>query len=396
MHFFAAFLLAYAFSGLAIVENQRLITFFWDFYIYICFFFLVYMVYAGAESTDAITRLITRILLFSAACQLIASTYFIFGDWSYTTPVNGLLPESVKETAIGKSIAIRSVGKEAWLLGLPDRLESVFSSSIHFGSFLFLTVPLVVYQITTGSMKNKLVAWLLAISTVVFLVLSQSRTAIALALIMFPLLLLSVRLAKSPAFDPGMFTAMLVLVLCVLLTLGVASYAILETTFTDVFVESRATSFEQRYGVYTQSLERLTDRPLFGHGTQVDVENIRIPLGSHNWFLAVLFKHGLVGFIPFILFMASVFWRGFTSMFATGAAGNERALLVSLLIGYPFFLVLCLTIEPTVDVLDVIGAAAYIGMFLATGRIVERSSRLRQKRIRTIREGAHARVHLSS
>jgi O-antigen ligase len=80
-------------------------------------------------------------------------------------------------------------------------------------------------------------------------------------------------------------------------------YATFFSLFEEFFLEARGGSAELRLMMYKDTIYRIFDYFVFGHGTQISVPYLDIPLGSHNWYLNIIFKYGLIGFIPFFLWL---------------------------------------------------------------------------------------------
>jgi len=100
----------------------------------------------------------------------------------------------------------------------------------------------------------------------------------------------------------------------VMITTGVLLFAILGLLIsgsrfvTDIKPQSDTT----RMLIIRKSIESLRSSPVFGWGTQRNMEVIALdpeikPLGSHSNYLAYLYRYGLVGFSIFIFIYAFVF-----------------------------------------------------------------------------------------
>jgi hypothetical protein len=89
---------------------------------------------------------------------------------------------------------------------------------------------------------------------------------------------------------------------------------------------------------------------LFGAATQIDHDLLDIPLGSHSTYIGILFKHGIIGFVLYITFLAMVF-RRLLGLFRLSVIlrQEERDLVKALGFGVIFFLIQGSLIEIDVD-----------------------------------------------
>ncbi len=94
----------------------------------------------------------------------------------------------------------------------------------------------------------------------------------------------------------------------------------------------KSAGFTGRDYLWSHCIQCIQQKPLLGHGvlpsSQVDTM-VGNPSGSHNYFLDVLFQRGIVGFIPFLLFLLVPMFR--TSQ---GIHNKERYILTGFAIAY--------------------------------------------------------------
>lgn len=360
-------------SAIQINNEMRIVTFLWDFTIYLGYFTTILFVTKTVDGFDQIKRIVFHLVIFSVFAQLIASTYFTIGSWRYESLIGQLLPSGFRDTMIGKGILARAVGKELWLLGINERVKSIFSSSIHFGTFLMMTMPLAMFLVTTSKGRARWLAFLVLASSAVFLLYSQSRTAMVLSIVMLLACYATVQASRSRAFGPPMLAAIGLIASLVVGAIAAIFWSDISESIAELFIESRAASFDNRAAIYTQTIDWIFRQPILGYGTQTDVPGLGYPLGSHNWYLAVLFKHGLVAFVPFLFFLASVVSCAVGNIFRNYQSREVLVLAISLSCWFFCYMLLCLTIEPVVDAIHLFVAGCLVGIILTLPKLAKKT-----------------------
>lgn len=369
---FAGFLLLSLLSITQINTDSRIITFVWDFSIYLGFFSAMLFINKNLTEFAQIERVMFHLVMFSVVTQLVALTYFVFGSWRYNSIIGQLLPASLQDTMIGKGVLMRAVGRELYLLGINERVKSIFSSSIHFGTVLMMTIALTAYFVTVSKGWRKAFYVGVIFSSAVLLLYSQSRTAMLLSVVMVIGIWTLVVLSRSRAFGPQMVAAALGILFVFALMFTIIAWQDISSFIQDVFIESRASSFENRSEIYSQTIQRIFEDPIIGHGTQTDVPGLSYPLGSHNWFLSILFKHGLVAFLPFMVFLTGVLGCAIANVFRTFADRKARIMAIVLGVWLVGYLLLCLTIEPVVDAMHLFHAGCMMGAILTLPNMAQK------------------------
>lgn len=357
-----------------ISEVSRIITFVWDYLIFASFFMTILFVTKNVNDYSEFRRLLFHILAFSLFSQLIAISYFVFGSWKYNSIIGELLPAGFSDTMTGRNVLLRAVGKELYLLGLSERLKSIYSSAIHFGAVLMLSVSIAMFFIFTSRGWKKIMYLVVAASSVTLLVYSQSRTAIALTAIMIPAILIAGTLARSRLFNTTTATLVAGISLLGISALAALLWPEVSALVQDVFVESRASSFDSRSEIYIKTLRWLMVNPLFGYGTQVDVPGLSYPLGSHNWYLGIWFKHGAIALLCFIGFAYFLARSAIKNMFKDYVVAGSKFMAISLGVWAIGYLALCMTIEPIVDAIHVFLAGCVFGIILSTPKLMRNGS----------------------
>jgi O-antigen ligase len=367
LFFFLLFLMACLFSVIQVSSLERYLTFFWDFSIYLSLFLVAWALSRKVKSYEAAELLLKHMVLVMFVFNLMAFSYFFVGSIKFNTLMGYLLPGSIKATAVGSKIAVHSLGRDLWFVGINTRLGSIFMSSMQYAAALQVILPISLYFLVKSKGVNKLFYLSVVASMLVALVFSQGRTAIVLssaAILVYALLV--------PFSHMRQFSSISMAFLLVLLGLPFAFFILIFSQdiyhlYETYFLETRASSAEERFQVYTMSISEILRSPVFGYGTQTTVDDLTVPLGSHNWYLAVLFKHGLLGFIPFSFFILLVQSVAFQLMFVSRKIlnGTARLLGVTLFVSAFFHAILCLTAEPVVDATHVLIISVVYGLSLA-------------------------------
>lgn len=358
---FFFFLLGYLASITQVRESLRFITFFWDFSIYFTFLLILLEFYYHIPE-DKYREVIKNLVTLFFFLNLLACTYITIGYWEYKTPLGYLLPDGIKSTSVAQNISLHKVGGERWFFGLTYRLSSIFSSGMQYAASLLLMIPLNYYVLATSKKKSKLFFTISLILSFLCLLYSQGRVAILLGSLALIASIVMNGIVKTRFFSKSIVSFLLLLVLIGFSTIISINWQIISEIFNHIFVERRAGSYNERLAVYLNTIDGVKNSPVLGHGTQLDFPGAQIPLGSHNWYLGILFKHGLIGFIPFMLFLFYLIKSSVISVFRIFRNDEKRKLAVILSICIVSHAVLSLTAEPVVDAMHSFLLAMIYGM----------------------------------
>lgn len=368
------FLLLYALSFFMVRESHRYFTYLWDLSLYIGLFivasaFAKWSARPGAASEVAI--LVSRFML---VVHLVGLTYFIFGPWSYRTPLGYLLPGQFLDSRVGSSLAVHSVGRELYFSPLTGwsidtRLSSIFASSLQYSAATLLCLPLALYGVfcTTGRARAVLSASF--VFGLVGLLFSQGRSAIVLGILSLPLLFYLLSGGKGGSKSLRSTRSTLVAA-CLAGILAVTLFATrLTEPLARLFLDTRAASAEQRFAVYRESIRLLGDSPLFGYGTQLDIDGIRFAAGTHSWYLAAMFRHGILAGAVLILFVALVVRSAWASAVGkrTSTPLSERRAALAFLFSVGCHAALSTAVEPIVDGVHILLVSVIYGTAIGLG-----------------------------
>jgi len=353
---FGIFLISYGISGFAIQENMRYISFLRDLSIYLSYGLLFLMVYHSIHRFQDIQRLLSTVAMFGLFINLMAITYFLFGDWEIHTFMGKLLPSSISATTTGQNIAIKSVGRELYFFGFETRIHSLFSSAIHYAVFLLTLIPITVYLILREKGIGRYIALLNLALSLVCMFFTQSRSSFIILFLLpvcFAVFIWPIQAKGTQIFLrlSILFLLTFCLLLIVLLTYTSLTQEILEVT-ERFFVETRKNSYESRSLIYTITFSEFLEKPFIGHGTQRDVHFLLYPLGSHNWYLSLLYKHGIIGAIPMYIFLGIITIAAYRNVFVFTTHRDKQHLANIMFIVLVGYLLVSFTLEPIVDAIQ--------------------------------------------
>jgi len=113
-------------------------------------------------------------------------------------------------------------------------------------------------------------------------------------------------------------------------------------------------SASSRSLVYYTTLKEFWERPVFGWGTERDVEGLGYPAGSHSHYLGILYKQGLLGFITFVGIYISLWFETKPSRYLKYYDWRAYNFLC-----YGRWIILAVLINSFTDVLD-LDATTYV------------------------------------
>ncbi len=313
-----AFLLIQLLSSFFIVETAWVLVFIRNFGIWVgglCLFVLVVnLVSFESKEFDALLRTLLTVSLLSCLVCFVA----VFGLWDphFTSPLAHVLPSSIAESEFAQAMIERSwtALKSKGMFGIEfDRPRAFFSYPNPFAGFLVITLPLTLYFARKRRSFLSRVFWVGAAALMgLSLVLTMSRAAI------LSLLAGSVVVRRRL---PGRIRLVVYVVVAGVLLEGlfIVSDRLPEVTeestrFIDQFANARGQSLGTRMTIYLATLESWRERPVLGWGTQRPPAAVGLPpyfppIGSHSNYLAILYRHGIVGLLVYLLLILSVFRR---------------------------------------------------------------------------------------
>lgn len=315
-----AFVGIVALSGVLGAQGYRWITFSRELVIVATFFAVVLGVSTLRESDRALRYLIVGLAFVMAVSSVSSIVAFLAqGLFLFKTPIASLVPDAIASTRLGElSFTDRSLGTSSFFLG------HIFVRP--HGLFLFSTSQAVAQAVATPILLAAtwwfpaLRWWLWAV--VVVTVAALITTTTRMPILALPLSFLGAMLAESLVNQDRSWLWRnqrrlgLAGVLASVLLLG----AVLSGVGESVAEMMSARSLGPRSALYVATIERWTERPFLGWGTEVDwepndaadrgdgiaeVDSTQLPpLGSHSQYFGVLFKQGAAGVVTFAAILA--------------------------------------------------------------------------------------------
>jgi O-antigen ligase len=353
---FLAFLFVYLISGLFIVESFRYITFVRNFSAYLAAFFLLLVIVNEVRSWREI-KVVGQAALIAVGASALLGLFGMLHIWrpSFTSAIGQVMPAWIADTDYGARIAARSIGQWGWFLGLGRyfRLSGFFLFATSYASALVFVFPFFVFCWRRQRGLKRL--WI-----VFFLILLGMNLLFTTARVSFVALLggltyfLFYASVRRRLWRGTAVFAILLLIGGILLTVLAESWhgdgaTVIEQAqqSVDTFLRARGGgSFDDRFRVYEHTLRGVGQRPLFGWGTERDFANFPYPAGSHNEYLAILYRQGGIGFLVFLGMLWSA-WRH-THPVPSDDGNKERFLRY----GRWFFVIVLINGLGTVPIVD--------------------------------------------
>lgn len=204
------------------------------------------------------------------------------------------------------------------------RIISLYSSYSTLSLAMLSVVP-VIFFLTKYEKNRRLQSFLLLVGCVGTLILTDSRFSI---LILLFVTVVSFFVGSRIFIRIRRDQLAIVLVLFFLFVLVAAAVAVF-LWFDDIislFTQHRATSASTRFTIYTESISKILDNPLWGYGHPVEIPGLKsiYALGTHSSLLGVAFHFGVIALSIYVLYYLSV-WRAAVFNFRRISNSRDRA-----------------------------------------------------------------------
>jgi O-antigen ligase len=315
-------------SALFVTEAERYLSFARLFAVHLTGALAWIIVTTEARTWSAVRSLLVAVTVAMASAGVLGALGFLgVAELHFSSPFGYLLPDSIRRTDYGSVIAMRSTGGQAWfsLLGTYYRTNSVFLFSTMYAAALAITIPVAVFLATTTRGWRRVLVVLLVALLGLNLVFTTGRAALT-GLVLGAVVYTYVRF--RPWGRTVSFAAFVSIAAALAALVGPGRFV---DAFEGVVVARGAGSVDARSLIYTETIRGALDRPLFGWGTErdIDVAGFRYPAGSHSLYLAVLFRHGIVGFALLLGLLASVWWTTAPARSPPGRPGDPARSFVA-------------------------------------------------------------------
>ncbi|MBM4429820.1 MAG: O-antigen ligase family protein [Chloroflexi bacterium] len=278
-------------------------------------------------------QMILNALIITMAVASFCGLLAIAGVWRPRFPslLGGLLPETLLQTPLGSLVTWRELGATArlWIRDTGVRalsfryfrVRSFFCYAIHYASALAFSLPVLLFS--CGQVQEARRRTLLQVA-IVFLFLNLVATVGRMAIfasvagaICYGLFLWERRESLRRLALP--LCAVLVLIVLVVLLLGQGT-AVMGAGRRLFQVVLSLRSAEGREVSYLESWRQFLQRPILGWGTVREAAGLSLPPGSHSTYLAILYRHGILGFLAF----AATLWSLWVETAPVRAEPDER------------------------------------------------------------------------
>jgi len=304
-------------SSLFIVERSWYLVFVRNFALWLggvsLFILTVNLFSFGSNDWFRLIRTVSLVTLFSCIASYLSVLKIL--DVKFVSPLVKVLPSVVVDSEFAQAILNKSwAALEATnIFGIWfDRPRSFFTYPNPFAGYLVLALPLLVYYASQQTGRLRRFLWFafvaLAGST---LIVTTSRAGIISCLG-------SIIFIRQRLKARWRFLVYVALVCALLIGVGFAlEYALTPESLLkwgESFVTARGQSHLTRMTIYQATFKSWLERPLLGWGTQrtptvAGLSSNYPPLGSHSTYVAILYRHGLVGFAVFVWMILMVIGR---------------------------------------------------------------------------------------
>lgn len=348
MVLFFVFLVSQVFSFFAIDETYRILVFLRNFAIFLSALLLLFIVTNSIIHWKEVKNLL-RIVLLSLAFSAFLGLLGILNIWrpDFVSPLASVFPDWITNNQHGEKLVVREIGQIATFLSFSYfRLHGIFYYPTSYGTILSTFIPVSIFLIfQSRRLIGKILYCTLSLLLLVNLIYTTGRGAMLSLIIGFVLFqLFSLRRHKTVRWIMILTFFFLVIIIVFL------NENVLNAVYS--FFSVRSTN--SRINEYLLSLQWWLQRPFFGWGVALssEVEGIsRLPLGSHSYYIAILFRFGLIGLIGFIS-VYWVLWKHIHPIFLNGIENDNGFLDSFLKYGQWVFFVLLLDGITTVQITD--------------------------------------------
>jgi len=345
----ATFLGVMVVSGLLGAEGFRWITFARNLLITGTFVLAMLSVAMLARRVDNLSPLFIALAIFATVNAILSLLPLVTGaTFNFETPIAGLVPEEIASTGLGQaSLTSRGLADPSYFGGeqfIRPRGLFLFSTS----DALAMAVLAPVLWVAANWQDAELRFWLrlAALAALFALVATTTRSAIIAA---------TVAIVVAWTFSHFSWRGIGVLADGGLLVLNGILFSGIAERVIDLLTSR---SGDVRSGLYEATIQGWLERPLLGWGTERSWIP-GIPLGSHTWYLGILFEQGVIGLIvvfaglALLLQAARWLWRGRPA---------DRALVAAMAAGLIVALTEGLWLDPATSLIVAIAFGLVLGL----------------------------------
>lgn len=310
------FLLVQIVSGLFIIENEFYIVFARNVLIWFGGLWLLIVLSSVLSRREQLFSLLWSWVFVALIASLVGvAAFFLREGFEIRTLILQLVPDSMRHGITAQTVWTRSLLAEPTRIGdaVFYRARSFFLYANSLAGILVLLIPILVYMwrlYRRFSPRWWIVSLALGLS-----IISLATTTSRAGILGLCIGLAVVVLVKTQPHDRLLWVALFALT--VALVLFFALYDLDQTVDTaqatlEGFTTAKGLSHVTRFNILKYSLLSWSERPILGWGAPREMSlygfSPNYPrLGSHSQFLAVLYRHGIVGLLVYLWFLLLLF-----------------------------------------------------------------------------------------
>lgn len=343
----AALIVVQLISSIFINENYRWITFIRNFSIYITGFAVIYVFTNFIRNKKEINFIVNSIIfMFLLAGMIGVLGYLDIYRPGFLSAIGYILPDFIRNTDYGGAIAWRSTGVTSWFLNRTYfRVSSFFLYGTMFATALAIVLPLCTFKLTQSrTVINKFYFGFSILLLTINLIFTTGRIAM-LSLLIGAIYYLAIESRIRTLAKITIILGIILISTVLFITPQLAS----GTYETFIFARGSG-SYDSRSYVYLETIKGIFERPLLGWGTERNIPNSSYPAGSHSYYLGILYRHGVIGFVLFIGFLVSI-WKNTRPVRWRMPVGEDIRYLINLM-KYGRWILVTIFVNSTTDIFD--------------------------------------------
>jgi O-antigen ligase len=315
--FFLLFLLSSLISGLFIQEAYWRLVFLRNSVVYTAAFLLFLTIYNTIRSKEDMIKILWALCIMgflASLAGLLVLVNLIPLKSAFVAPISQILPESIKNSEYFSTLLNPVFGDIIQVFGIRmKRISSFLPYPNIFAAILIMVIPfqILLYKISHG--LKKIFLFLSLPLLLINLAWTFSRGAILALIVSFFVFVFHYSLIKKSIKRVMVLTGLVV---------GVCLFVIFILSYTNtILYEVNPMSMQIRTFIFEKSIDSWKESPMFGWGTQRNIEVVggmpnspqhTIPaLGTHSHYLSLLYRYGLVGLTLFAL----IYWLVFREIY---------------------------------------------------------------------------------
>ncbi|OIQ00269.1 MAG: hypothetical protein AUK35_03865 [Zetaproteobacteria bacterium CG2_30_46_52] len=277
-------------------------------------------------------------LKFVAIYISLGTVLFFFYASEFRTILGYFLPSSLLDSNFFHGMGYHSLGVMAEDENSEMRVKSILTGYSSLSMICLMIAPVMVFLFRIEK-KEKSAYLFVALFILMFFteIMTKSRLAI-LALLVGMILLVYLESTRVKVYQRGLIYLFSTFAVLIIIATGIIFASQLVEEFNKVFLDFRAASSMTRLHIYASTIASLPEHWIigWGHSRPIEGMNALYSMGTHSSILGMLYQHGVVGLIIYVMIWVNV-WRTAIGLYMH-AHGIEMRLLSATLIAAYFML----------------------------------------------------------